>query len=326
MKKVIIIFIVNLFTVGAFAQDYHLSQFDVIPMAVNPAHTGMKSDVIYRAATVYRSQWRTLSSKPFTTFGLAYDMEVKDRWGAGIFIIDNNQARTYNSLTFLASGAYEITDPTQNKHKITTGLQAGIIYNTINESDFTFDNQYENGDFNSNLLSKEVFTKMSKVMPEINFGIAYKWTDRNRDYHPYVNIAVAHVLSPKNSFVTTSEEASRLPRKFTFNGGSEYIVNKQLRFDGQILTMFQAQSSEILFGLNSFYKIQENADTEIKLGLFYRNQDAFILTLGVEYLGLTYAMSFDFTTSNLNQADRGTGALEFSLTFSPFKNASAPRH
>ena len=325
MKKLITILFGCFLTASINAQDYHLSQYDVIPMAMNPALTGMNTGKLYRAAAVYRSQWKQLSSRAFSTFGLSYDMKLHDRWGAGVHIVNNDRARAFNSLMFIASGAYEITASTQRKHRLTTGLQLGFIYNTINQSDLTFDNQYGEGDFNGNLPSLETFQRGSKTMPEVNWGVAYKWTDPNREYHPYVGIAAGHLLSPKNSFFETGDEAPRLPRKFTFNGGSEYELNEKFTFDGKVLAMFQGQASEILFGVNSFYDIKENENTIVQLGLYYRNKDAFIVSTGVEYQGLIYVMSFDFTTSGLNEYGGGTGALEFSLVFTPNSNISAPR-
>jgi len=325
MKKIITILFGSFLAIGVVAQDYHLSQYDVIPMAMNPANTGMNPGKLYRAATVYRSQWKQLSSRAFSTFGLSYDMKVHDRWGAGVYIVNNDMARAFNSLLFIASGAYEITDPNQQKHKITTGLQLGIIYNTINQSDLTFDNQYGGGDFNSNLPSLETFQRGSKTMPDVNWGVNYKWADPARKYHPYIGIAAAHLLSPKNSFFETGDEAPRLPRKFTLNGGSVFEINDQLSFDGKFLTMLQGQASEVLFGVNTFYDIKQNDNTIVQMGLYYRNKDAFIVSAGIDYQGLIYVMSFDFTTSGLNQYGGGTGALEFSLVFTPGINASAPR-
>lgn len=325
MKKIIIILLVGFVTLGASAQDFHLSQYDVIPMAMNPALTGMTTDKLYRAATVYRSQWRQLSARPYSTFGLSYDMKVHDRWGAGIHIVNSDQSRAYNSLLFLASGAYLITDPNQDKHKITAGLQAGVIYNSVNKTDLTFDNQYSEGDFSGNLPSLESFENYSKILPDINLGAAYKWTDQVRWYHPYVGISAAHILAPKNSFFSTGDGSSRLPRKFTINGGSELEYNNQLKFDVKVLAMLQGQATEMMAGFNAFYDIKENANTIIQLGLYYRNQDALIVSAGIDYQGLIYVMSFDFTTSELSKYGGGTGALEFSLVFTPSANRSAPR-
>jgi len=72
------------------AQDFHLSQYDLFPLYYNPAQTGMyggeKMD--YRFFGNYRSQWQKLQGKPYSAFGVGFDMPV-NRYGVGILVMDH---------------------------------------------------------------------------------------------------------------------------------------------------------------------------------------------------------------------------------------------
>src|SRR5688500_13451418 len=77
----------------AGAQDYHLSQYDAAFQYMNPGMTGMgfgKGLGDYRINGDFRSQWRSVAAKPFTTIFLSYDMHHKHKWGVGGYLINNS--------------------------------------------------------------------------------------------------------------------------------------------------------------------------------------------------------------------------------------------
>ena len=96
------------------AQDFHVSQYDVATMYLNPALTGMYGDEKgdYRAYVDTRSQWRAFGVKPFFTTYLAYDMPytIKDKKvGFGAYFINNRTGPgNFNTTGFMLSGAYNI--------------------------------------------------------------------------------------------------------------------------------------------------------------------------------------------------------------------------
>lgn len=299
------------------AQDYHTTQFDAIPMMLNPGLSGMTHGEDYRAATLYRSQWRPLAARPFATFALGYDMRIKDRWGVGGYIINSDGAKIFNSFNLVLAGAYEITEPSQSQHELTVGIQAGFIYRNTNDKELTYDNQYSNGEFDASLPSFEHFNRFSKVMPEFSLGMSYKMIDEAQQIRPYGGMSIWHLTSPKVAFVEGTQDESRLPRRFVFNAGSEFQVDDNLMFDVKLLTMFQGQASEILGGFNTYYTITSDADAIAELGLYYRNKDAFIISTGVEYKNMKYVMSYDMTISDLGNYNKRFGALEFTLVYLP---------
>ena len=317
----------------SFAQDYHYTQFDVQKPMLNPAQTGMFVDAKYRAGAQFRNQWRSVATKPFTTFSLAYDMPVNSRWGVGAYLVNYDGAKIYNAFNFVVSGAYKITNPQQSEHLLTTGIQAGVIYKNTNNLDLVFDNQYNNGTFHSELPSQEDFVKYSKTMPEFNWGMYYEYTDDSKRYHPFFGASVFHITSPKESILIESTN-SKLPRRFAFNGGSKFNVTREMDVSLKALYMMQGTARELVLGLMGTYKFNEQSMgsyvmkskyVELFYGANYRFKDAIGVILGIQYDELRYLISYDITTSTLNSVNGGRGAIEFSMIFQP-KNGYRKRN
>src|ERR1700761_7009157 len=59
---------------AAIAQDIHFTQFDAVPLVINPAFTG-NFDGQYRAAAIYRNQWQSVTV-PYVTYGASFDLPI----------------------------------------------------------------------------------------------------------------------------------------------------------------------------------------------------------------------------------------------------------
>src|ERR1039457_1159201 len=59
---------------AAYAQDIHFTQFDMTPLVINPAFTGM-FDGRVRAGAIYRNQWASVTV-PYVTYGAYVDMPL----------------------------------------------------------------------------------------------------------------------------------------------------------------------------------------------------------------------------------------------------------
>jgi type IX secretion system PorP/SprF family membrane protein len=123
------------------AQDFQLSQYDAPPMFLNPAMTGM-FDGHYRVHAHYRTQWAAVSSKPFTTAGVSFDMPVK-KFGIGAQVMNFRAgAGRYNVTSALLSFGYDLVFDKDNNHHLALGMQVGVLQKSINVSSLTFGNQY----------------------------------------------------------------------------------------------------------------------------------------------------------------------------------------
>jgi type IX secretion system PorP/SprF family membrane protein len=325
IKYIGIVFSLFLIAQSLKAQDYHYTNFDEIELMLNPALTGTFNDAKYRAAAQFRNQWRSVASKPFTTFSLGYDMPLNERWGVGAYLTNYDGAKVYNAFNFVVSGAYKIIDPKKDEHSLSTGMQIGVIYKNTNNLDLLFDNQYSSGTFNAELPSAETFVRFNKTMPEFNYGIYYEYTDDSKRYHPYAGISIFHITSPKESILVESTD-SKLPRRFAFNGGSKFNITKQFDLNAKALYMMQGTARELVLGFLANYRLQgqsigsysmKEQSLQFFFGGNYRHQDAVGIILGLQYDVLRYKVSYDITTSTLNSVNNGRGAIEFSMVFQP---------
>jgi type IX secretion system PorP/SprF family membrane protein len=296
-------------TINVQAQDAHLSQYDELPVLLNPAMTGLLNANGIRAGAQLRSQWGALASN-ITSAAFAVDAPFKERWGIGGYMLSNQQSKYFNVFNFVMSAAYTITALDQNKHFLSVGMQAGMILKGLKANKLTFDNQYTNGNFDPDLPSGESFARSSRLLPEINYGIYYGFTDPAKKIHPYLGFSVFHITSPNESFVYGVE--SRLPRRWVLHGGSTIDITDDFMVEPKVLYMKQLNIQEILAGMDFNYSFKD-PDIKLMAGGYYRWNDAAIVEIGVNFKNLIYKMSYDINTSDLNTYSSKRGGIEFSI-------------
>jgi len=291
------------------AQDAHLSQYDMSPVWLNPAQTGMDKNMGFRASNQSRSQWGSITGKYVTSL-LTYEMPVNARWGIGGYLIDDDAAKTYNVFKFVVSASYQITTD-NDKHYLSAGLQLGMIYKNLNENRLVFDNQWNNGVFDNDLPNGENLEKYQVILPEVNIGLYYKFKNGVKRYKPYAGFTIFHATNPKENF--TNGDNSYLPMRFQFNTGSKFFIADQWTAEPSILYMRQRSAQEIFGGIKGYYSI--NDDIQLLAGGYYRYHDAVIMLIGIQYKNLIFQSSYDLNISDLKTYTNGKGAFEFSIIF-----------
>ncbi|NVO01258.1 MAG: PorP/SprF family type IX secretion system membrane protein [Bacteroidetes bacterium] len=293
------------------AQDSHMSQYDAMPVLLNPAMTGVLTQNSIRAGAQFRSQWGALASN-ITSTALVVDAPLKERWGVGGYLLNNQMSKYFNVFNFVLSGAYKITKTDQKKHLLTVGLQGGLIYKDVKDNKLVFDNQYSNGNFDPDLPSGESFSRSSVLLPELNYGLFYGFTDPDKKIHPYLGFSLFHITTPNESF--TNSVKSRLPRKWVLHGGCNVNITDDFIIEPKGVYMRQLNVQEIEAGMNLNYNFKES-QIILMAGGFYRVKDAAIIQIGVNYRNLVYKMSYDINTSSLKTYSEKRGGLEFSIVF-----------
>lgn len=316
-KLTTLVFLCFLILIKLRAQDPHLTQYDAFPVYLNPSLTGnyLGEDADYRVSAVYRTQWRALTSKPYSTYGVAYDQAIKRFGVAGYILDDKSGVGNYNTMNVQLSGSYMITDPKTSPHLLSTGVQMGIFYKSFNPNSLLFDSQYDNttGTLNSNINSGEYFQKTNLVNFDANMGIFYKYRDAQKKYWPYVGLSLFHINQPRENFVGTT--VSRLPIRWDAQAGCDFMVNEKLKLTPTVLYMNQARASELNMGVLSSYRLtsSKNAKYDLLLGLNYRLKDAFIVQMGIKKDNIALRMSYDINGSYLNSYTNGRGGFEMTL-------------
>lgn len=296
------------------AQDFHLSNYDAATLYLNPALTGMNypnhSD--FRIDANYRSQWKSVIPKPYTTVSIGGDFSLK-RFGIGGFIISNRSGiGNINTLNALLSGAYKITNDPSGKHNLSVGIQVGIIQRNFNPSELYFDNQYsaDKGGFDSGISNGENFNRTNIVRFDAGLGISYVKKDSSNKINAFGGFSVFHLTRPNESF---SSEKYILPMRFVLYGGINIKINEFFFVTPNLLIMYQAQATEINPGAMVYYNIK--APYFLIAGVNYRNKDAAIIHIGLKHKSNIYRLSYDINSSSLNAYSNGRGAIEFSVIY-----------
>lgn len=304
------------------AQDFHLTQYDAFPLYLNPALTGnyLGEDVDYKINSVYRSQWRSLIKKPFTTYGISYDQKFKKKFGIGAYVLNNRSGvAKFNTLNFQLSGSYSITDPEKSPHLLNVGLQMGLFYKSFSPDNLLYESQYDNstGSLNPEISNGENFERNSLVRFDANLGVFYKYKEENKKFAPFVGFSVFHLSKPSESF---NVQKNRVPMRFVLNAGCDFNISDKFKITPTVLYMNQAKASDLTIGVIGFYRIKDSK-ADVLFGLNYRVKDALMFQIGFKQNEQhTFRISYDINTSYLRNYTGSRGAIEFSLIMSGKKN------
>jgi type IX secretion system PorP/SprF family membrane protein len=298
---------------GVFAQDFHLSQYDAAPLYLNPAMTGVV-DGYWRIHAHYRTQWKAVNFKPYTTALVSFDMPHK-RWGFGGQIINYRAGiGNYNALQGLASVAYTLPINRNQTHNISFGLQGGITQKSVEHQLLTFDNQYttvNGGYFDNSLDNGEGFGAQSFVIPELNFGMLYYFSKQQSRLNPFLGLSGFNLLQPTESFLGAD---NKLPLRVYAHAGTRINITETFYVIPKVLFMQQQSFSELTLAGDVGYFLK-GSETYLLGGMVYRNQDAFIVSLGARKINYILKLAYDINLSTLTEASTGRGGFELSFTY-----------
>lgn len=300
---------------NAHAQDFHLSQYDAAPLYLNPALVG-QFDGHYRVHGHYRTQWGSVSSKPFNTAAISFDMPFK-KIALGAQILNARAgAGNYNSLGVSLSVGYSFTIDKNKTHKFSLGLQGGTIQKSVNFDNLFFENQYttvNGGTFDRSLPTGETFGSSNFWLPDLNAGFVYYYGENQKRINPFLGGSVFHITEPKETFYDTQ---NNLPMRFMVHTGAKLNVSERVQFIPKLFFMRQENAQEINYGLMLHYHLK-GSGAILLLAPTYRSADAFIIEGGVKYGSYEVRMGYDYNTSTLNDFSDGKGGFEISLTYIP---------
>lgn len=320
MKKLVYTISVFVCSIG-FAQDFHLSQFENAQLRMNPALTGRdyRDGKEYRVTTTYRTQWSTVSTKPFTSYYLGYDTKFKDKWGMGAHLMSNQAgAPTFRTFNFIVSGSYDIMNDPNKEHELVAGIHMGLMNKNYKTDDLLFDSQYSSatGEFDPSVSSGENIATRSIYRFDAGMGLYYRYRPQGTKYSPYVGFSLGHISVPNQSF--TDKEPLPLLWRYMFGGDIE--VTDYIDIDPDFLIMFQNKAWEFMVNINGTYKLK-NEDYDLRLLLGYRMMDAMVFGFGMRYKDFVAKASYDVNTSYLNNYTSGRGGFEISIAYQGLYNS-----
>ena len=311
--------IILMLAININAQDIHFSQFYASPLTLNPSMTGLLNGDC-RAGVIYRNQWNSVTV-PFVTISGSYEhrfvLENEDQIGAGLVLVsDQSGDANFTILKGHLSGAYHKV--LNENHQIALGIQPGYVQKSIDITNLTFPNQYDNttGNFDINNPSGEPSSTMATKTSYIDLNMGALWVGRfSKELSAYGGFSSFHLNSPNESFYSGGE--SKLPMRMVIHGGVRYLTGTNLSVVPDFIFMTQAGVTELNIGTAVEYSIPDNknATSLLSLGGYYRNKDAFIISAGMGYKNFKVGVCYDYNTSDLKVASANKGGFELSLTY-----------
>lgn len=313
-------------TGSAQAQDVHFTQFDASPLLLNPANTGAFNGEA-RASVIYRDQWRSVvGASAFKTYGASFDMpvirdiSVDDYLAAGIQLY-NDRAGDGNLSNFsaLLSVAYHKFLGQDARKVLTVGLQGGYSQKNLDLSKLYFGDEFQEGVWQQGTSSEFgwLTTKTSNYV--INAGISYAQAVSQR-FGFTIGAGVNNINQPLESF--DRRKASKdvgLGMRYTGQLGAIIGINDKFSLKPAVLVQSQATAMEIVGGNEFHLKLGEDYElptaTAVFAGVWYRHEDAIMVTAGLEFKGFRVGVAYDYNTSDLKNASDGNGGFEISLRY-----------
>lgn len=280
-----------------YAQDPEFTQFYANPLYLNPAFAGTAR--CPRISLNYRNQWPGITGT-FVTYSASYDQHIDAMSGGVGFLFTNDRAGMATINTTNISGIYSYQLNITREFSMKVGLQATYAQKSVDWSKLNFGDMIDPRRgfiYNTN----EVPNATSKTNVDFSAGLL----GYSRRY--FFGAAVHHITEPDEGFLGPS----KLPMKYTGHAGAVIPIGG--RYSETSISpnvLFQKQQDFQQLNLGIYF-----SKGPLVGGLWYRNQDSFILLLGFQQDLFKFGYSYDVTVSKLTNATAGSHELSFQMQF-----------
>ncbi|MEI8117275.1 MAG: type IX secretion system membrane protein PorP/SprF [Flavobacteriia bacterium] len=297
----------NLILLGLFyvsfhsmAQDPTFTQFYSNPVYLNPALAG--SSGCPRIALNYRNQWPQLTGN-FITYAAAYDTYAKNiSGGVGIMAMHDQQGQGTIQTSMIA-GTYSYYLKVNRKFRIMFGGQAAYFQKYLDWSKLTFGDQID---------PRRGFIYQTGDVPRGNgshgfFDVSAGMVGFTKNF--YFGLAAHHLNRPDESMILGD---SRLPIRITGHMGANIKLGQRGRYSSNTTLMpnviYQYQNGFQQFNIGAYLKYES-----FTIGAWYRNRDAFIVSLGITTEKFRIGYSYDLTVSQLGGVSGGSHEISMGI-------------
>ncbi len=275
--------------------DAQLAHYWAVPAYYNPAATGNIDYIHISGGT--RLQWLGIKHAPMSFHAMA-DMPFKflnRRWGVGVNLKQESMG-LYRSLNAMAQLSWK---KNMLGGTLSVGIQAGLLNETFkgsrieipetDEAHTSADDAIPNTDVTGNAI-------------DLGAGIYFsrkKW---------WVGASVTHINQPTVSLKTEGNEEDI----YEFEAGRAYYLGAGCNIPIKN-SLFELQPS--FFVKTDFQFVQAEVTARVRYNKFlsggfaYRYNDAVGLLLGAEFKNFFVGYAYEFPTSAINKASKGSHEL-----------------
>jgi type IX secretion system PorP/SprF family membrane protein len=299
MKNLLSLTIALAVCANFFAQDPTFTQFYSNPVYLNPALSG--SSGCPRVALNYRNEWPQLTGN-YVTYAAAYDSYFKNiSGGVGLVALHDQQGQG-TIQTSMIGASYSYYLKVNRKFRLMLGTQAAYYQKYLDWSQLTFGDMID---------PRRGFIYQTGDVPRGDgrrgfFDVSAGLVGFSKNF--YFGAAFHHLNRPDESMILGQ---SRLPIKYTGHVGANIKLGQRGRYSSTTFLspniIYQNQNGFQQLNIGAYLKYES-----FTIGAWYRNKDAFILTVGINTEKYRIGYSYDLTVSQLGNGVSG-GSHEVSL-------------
>ena len=318
MIKIRISILLLIVSLRALAQDIHFSQYNDLPLALNPSLAG-NMDGTARTGTLYRNQWNSVSV-PFESIALYTDFKSSLKFlgnqniGWGIQILNDQSGNGgLNENVFNLCGSYHHFLTKKENQLFTAGISIGGFQKSIDLSKLNFENQFQFETANFGLISSNEILE-NNFLIKFDLGIGASWTYYSEYGHQALaGFSTSHLNKPNSSFYGENP----LARKYSLHGSYMYPINNKVDIDPSFLLSRQNNNTNAIIGADLIYYLGRKTveKIDLKMGLYARLGDAINFTIGMNHDNWSIDLGYDLNVSGLMPASQSRGAFEISIAF-----------
>jgi type IX secretion system PorP/SprF family membrane protein len=286
-------------------------------MSLNPAMSG-DMDVEYRFAANQRTQWRSVTSNPYSTFSISAESAgtfKKPDLGTSLYIMNDVAGDgALNTFAVNLGASYGLALNLDSSSYLRGGLQLGFTQRSIDFDGLRFDEQYNGLIYDSGLSNQENFSKDNVSHLNSNLGLTFSHQIDDRDSY-MLGVSLFNLNAPEVAFLDGA--TVNLDQRLNLHG--EYV--KMIADDWDVMpaaqAMWQGTYQEYLLGAR-FRHIWRDDYTGLRrgyIGGFARPQDGAYVMLGMDYDQWKVGLSYDLNFSPLEVASLNRGGLELSAIY-----------
>ncbi len=325
MTKYKILFIVFIFLglKNISAQQVYSSQFYSMPVFLNPALTG-NSDYNIRTGVNYRNQWNSITT-PFVSQAAYLDGKLSFPYlGAswlgigGVIFNDKAGEGGLKTNQLMLTTSFNKSLNKGNTLFFHGGVGMQIVNKSVDYNKLIFDEQWDGNIFNKDFEKGEPLGRQTLFYFDFSVGAAFTYFRGKTKY--LFGMSLSHLNQPNESFYKIT---NNLKRSYNFHGSIETKLNSRLYIRPGFMFKKEFLTEELILGANF---IMSTGDKGIVLhyGLWYRNKEDIIPTVGFQKNRFKFILSYDVDVSALHLTSASKGGLEISLTYN--YNYSSPRN
>ncbi|CAN5371708.1 hypothetical protein BH09BAC3_BH09BAC3_12750 [soil metagenome] len=326
------------------AQSPVFSQYYSSGLYLNPALAGLEKDTYL--GMNYRSQWSNLSL-PFTTFQFSFIQPItkpgtrkKHLGGVGLSYFNDvagaNSEFTTRGISLAIAHNFHLTKYGNNI--ISTAIQFGATQQQINYNSLQWSSQYSSfTGFDAALPGESGIINDRIFRPVVNVGAMWYYTNKQRNLSHYSTsiyngVSISNLIPSTGFFLNSQSTTSIL---YKVNGGFISTWSRKIELSPNYIVQLQDNNFQINLGMYAGYSItnprgvSNTGSTKILAGVWYRLNDAFILSTGLSNNIWNFGFSYDSNIFAFSKTFGYGNAYEFSLahripTKNGYKRFSSP--